>query len=225
MTTETGTQGAIEQPAFEKNETKKGFPLLTVIQLVLLAGLIVLYVLFFAGKKQLATDDQQMHAIEDRIEAAASAIAYVRSEQLMEEYGLAKKMREEFELEQLRMENDLNRRQRTFQTEVESFQRSINAGTISMEQAQVKEQELMLKQQELIQLNDTYRERLATKEFEMNVELLEKISDFLDRYNKEAGYDYILGYSRGGGILHANPKHDITVQVLEKLNAEYKSSN
>lgn len=225
MTTETGSQDALGQSAIEKNEVRKGLSLSVVFQIVLFAGLIVLYALFFLGKKQGTTDDEQLHAIEDRIEAATSSIAYVRSELLMEEYALAIKMRDDFEVEQLRMENDLSRRQRTFQNEVETFQRSISAGTIALEQAQAKEQELMLKQQELIQLNDTYRERLATKEFEMNVELLEKISDFLERYNTEAGYDYILGYSRGGGILHAEPKHDITQQVLERLNAEYKTSN
>ncbi len=223
MTTETSSQDATVQTAPEQLYEKKRVPVISIIQVLLFIGLIVLYALFFLGKNQTSDQHDSLVAIEDRIERATSSIAYVRSELLMADYELANKMRADFDAEQAQMESDLSRRQRNFQNEVESFQRGINNATISMEQAQIKEQELMVKQQELIQLNDTYRERLARKEYEMNLELLEKISEFLERYNQEKGYDYILGYSPGGGILFADKQHDITDQVLQRLNAEYNA--
>lgn len=203
---------------------RKKLPLITIVNILLFCGLLVLYGLKFFGSKGSEEQQEQLVGIEERLAESSSSIAYVNSELLMEGYELAISMRTEFEAEQTRLENDLSRRQRSFQSEVESFQRSINNATISMEQAQVREQELMLQQQELMQLNDTYRERLATKEYEMNLELLQSISDFLARYNIASGHDYILGYSMGGGILYADRKHDITSQVLEKLNEEYRAS-
>lgn len=212
------------QPEKDQSMAKRGLAVFAIINALLFVGLVVLYVLFFTSTDQVEDQQEQLTQIEKQISGSVSSIAYVNSDVLMEEYELAIIMRVEFEEEQRRLERDLNRRQRTFQTEVEGFQRSINAGTIALDRAQEREQELMLMQQELMQLNDTYRERLAVKEFEMNVELLEKISDFLERYNKEAGHDFILGYSRGGGILFADQSHDITAHVLRLLNAEYLES-
>jgi outer membrane protein len=209
-----------------KSAGKSGkIPFSTIVNLLLFIGLIVIYALFFLQRGEESDQQQdQLLEIRERISEAGAAIAYISSDRLMDEYDLAKKMREEFDGEQRRLENDLERRQRTFQTEVERFQQNIQSGTISMDQAQIREQELMQMQQELLQSTDTYRERLAVKEFEMNLELLEKISDFLERFNTEAGYDFILNYSRGGGILYAHPVHDITTEVIEKLNSEYRSS-
>lgn len=224
MTTETNEQGANVQPEKDQSMAKRSLPVFAIINALLFVGLVVLYFLFFTRTDQVEDHQEQLTQIEKQISGSVSSIAYVNSDVLMEEYELAIIMRVDFEEEQRRLERDLNRRQRTFQTEVEGFQRSINAGTISLDRAQEREQELMLMQQELMQLNDTYRERLAIKEFEMNVELLEKISDFLERYNKEAGHDFILGYSRGGGILFADQSHDITQNVLRLLNAEYLDS-
>ena len=224
MTTETNLQEASEQPVSNQSKNSKSLPVFTIINALLFVGLVVLYVLFFTRSDQVDDQKEQLTQIEKQISGSVSSIAYVDSDVLLEEYELAIIMRVEFEEEQRRLERDLTRRQQTFQNDVEGFQRSINAGTISLDRAQEREQELMLMQQELMQLNDTYRERLAIKEFEMNVELLEKISDFLERYNKEAGHDFILGYSRGGGILFADQSHDITQTVLRLLNAEYLES-
>jgi adenine deaminase len=89
-----------------------------------------------------------------------------------------------------------------------------NRRNFSMENAQRKEQELMQMRDDLMQLNDTYTSRLMTKELEMNTELYGKITELLDRYSKEAGYDYILGFSIGGGILYASAQHDITNIII-----------
>lgn len=194
-----------------------------IINIALFVGLVVLYVLQFGGFGGEADEPaRQAVAVERQPDQAGNLIAFVDNEVLMDDYMLAVKMLADFEAEQRRLENDLDRRQRNFQTEVERFQRDIERGHVTMEQAQVLEQELMRQQQDLYQLSDTYRDRLARKEFEMNSELLDKIRDFLDRYNEGKGYDFILGYARGGGILHANKAHNITDEVLRLLNEEYE---
>lgn len=207
----------------EKKAVSKKVSYTTVINLVLFCGLIVLYALYFAGIRGNAskTQEEQISTLAEKVKEGTANIAFISSDRLMENYELAKKMREEFDQEQTRLENDLARRQRGFQSEVEKFQRDIQAGTISMDRAQAKEQELMQQQQELYQLNESFTNRLMQKEVEMNAKLLEKITEFLTRYNEAHGYDYILGFSRGGGILYASQQHDITDDVLEKLNAEH----
>jgi len=226
MTNEIQNQMQEDVASSQKKSEARKINYSTLINLVLFCGLIILYALYFVGisGKERIAQDEQITELAEKISEGAASIAYISSDKLMEDYELAKKMREDFQAEQTRMENDLSRRQRNFQAEVEKFQRDIQAGTISMERAQAREQELMLQQQELYQLNDSFSNRLMQKEIEMNNELLEKITEFLERYNQAYDYDYILGFSKGGGILYAKEQHDITADVLEKLNAEYLSN-
>lgn len=225
MTSETNQQ-AESGHAMQKMDSKikKKVPLVSIINILLFCGLLVLYALYFFKVNTDTDQSQELTDIKEKVSEASSSIAYVNSERLMEEYELAVKMREDLEKEQIRLENDLARRQQTFQSDVEGFQRSISAGTISIDNAEAREKELMQVQEELMQLSGTYRERLGRQEFDMNLELLTVVSDFLERYNKEMDYDFILGYTRGGGILHAEPRHDITEQVLTTLNAEFRAS-
>ncbi len=200
----------------------KRFPLLTAINLLLLAGLLLLYGLWFFGPLSPAEPAERVQAARLAVPGEGSwTVAYVDSDLLMEEYDLAIQMRNDFEAEQHRLENNLNRRQRQFQAEVEQFQKDIATGEVHTDLAQMKERELMMMQQELFELSDAYREQLAVKEFEMNLTLLESITDFLERFNRETNYDFILNYSLGGGVLHAKREHDITREVLRRLNAEY----
>lgn len=228
MSTENN-QGETNQMSKEEVGVSKRskIPNVTIINVVLLVGLLVLYALYFyptltsPNATVLADESAQ---IEEKIAGEALDIAYVNSDTLMSKYTLAKKMRADFETEQKRLENDLKNKQTSFQTDVETFQRQIQQGSISMEEGQAREQELMQRQQEIIQLNDTYSNRLMMQEMEMNQDLYQKITDLLGRYNQEMDYDYILGFSPGGGILYASKKHDITEDILKRLNDEHDAN-
>ncbi len=211
----------------DARDGRRGLSKAMAVNIVLFAGLIILYALHFAGQPQTPAGaaPEQMALIEEQVEQAGNRIAYINNQLLMEEYQLAIQLRSDFEAEQDRLEQDLNRRQRNFQSEVERFQRELSTGRIAAEEAGLKEQELMQAQQDLIRLNETYRDRLAQQEFEMNNRLLERVGDFLERYNRQKGFDFILGYARGGGILFADPSHDITAEVIDRLNREYTPGN
>ncbi len=199
-----------------------------IINVVLFLGLIVLYVFNFwppSGKDTETPVKEELTELSQIINDGSFNIAYVDSDTLMARYTLASKLREELEAEQRRLENDLQRKQLSFQEDVESFQRQIQLGMITAENGQVKEQELMQRQQELIQLNDSYTNSLMRRELEMNRELYGNITDILERYNQEMNYDYILGFTPGGGILYANKKHNITEQIISRLNAEQDATN
>lgn len=230
MSTENQNQETV-QPNPDPIPKSSRIPNVTIINVVLLIGLLVLYALNFLPARQdsetTATQEtsEEISAMSDILAEGAFHIAFVHSDTLMNQYKLAVSMRSEFEAEQRRLESDLQSRQQSFQEEVESFQRQAQLGLITRDDAQAKEQELMLQQQELIELNDTYANRLMAKEMEMNVELYQKITDLLERFNQEMGYDYILGFSPGGGILYAREKHDVTREVLNRLNNEYDTTN
>lgn len=230
MTTEN--QSSTPEPQSQSSvPSRSKIPNITIINVALLVGLLVLYAIQFFPLQPQASEENspgteaEISAMAEALEEGAFHIAYVNSDTLMNRYKLAVSMRNDFEAEQRRLENNLQTRQQTFQDEVESFQRQAQLGLITREQAQTKEQELMLQQQELVQLNDTYANRLMVKEAEMNQELYLKITDILERFNQEMGYDYILGFTPGGGILYAKEQHDITEEILSMLNSEYDATN
>jgi outer membrane protein len=201
---------------------KTKIPNVTIINVALFVGLIILYVINFlpAGSKSEGSEKAYDEFTEILAEGAFH-IAYVNSDSLISNYKLAIEMRANMETAQRRLESDLSKRQRTFQEDVESFQRQVQLGMLTAERGQAREQELMERQQQLRQLNDTYTNQLMMQDVEMNKELYKNITDVLERFNQEAGFDYILGFTPGGGILHANKKHDITAQILQRLNSEY----
>jgi outer membrane protein len=205
--------------------SKSRIPNVTILNIVLLVGLLVLYALQFLPRANnvsaSATENVSAGTLTERItDDGAFHIAYVNSDSLMARFSLAQKMRSDLEADQRRMDNDLKRKQQTWQEDVQSFQRQVQLNMVSQENGQKKEQELMQRQQELIQLNDNYANQLMTKEMEMNRELYNKITNMLERYNQEMNFDYILGFSPGGGILYANQKHDITEEIIKRLNQE-----
>ena len=74
----------------------------------------------------------------------------------------------------------------------------------------------------LDQKKQQYTQRVADQEMNMNLRLVDSVTTFLRRFNKQYKFDYILGYKTGGEILIANDTLDITQTVLGALNTEYQ---
>jgi len=223
MTTETNPQNTNAPEVETRKSSTPKCNLNSILPIVALIGVLALLVLHFTGigKGVINLGAGQQTTEGQQAAEAGIRIAYINSAILMQDYELAIQLRTDFEAERTRLTNELSRRQRSFQNEVERFQREVQSGSISSSSAQAREQELMQQQQELVQLNETYTNRLMQKEVDMNQELLDAINEFLIRFNAERNFDYVLGMAEGGGILYAAEKHNITDEVLAKLNEEY----
>lgn len=208
----------------ETTSPKSRIPNVTILNIVLLVGLLALYALQFlpSARNAIASTGENVSetTISDKIAEGAFHIAYVNSDTLMARFNLAQKLRTDLEAEQRRLDSDLKKKQQSWQEDVQSFQRQIQLNMLTQENGQKKEEELMQRQQELIQLNDNYANQLMTREMAMNTELYKMITNMLERYNQEMNFDYILGFSPGSGILYANQKHDITEEIIKRLNQE-----
>ncbi|MEZ5197171.1 MAG: OmpH family outer membrane protein [Bacteroidales bacterium] len=116
-------------------------------------------------------------------------------------------------------------KQKAFETDAAHFQDQVQKQSISEQSAQVIYEQLMAKQQDLYALQEQYASEMQQKEFEMNVVLLDSVRNYLERLNKVYNYDYILGYNTAGNIFLAKDTFDITSQILEGLNKEYRLAN
>jgi outer membrane protein len=153
-------------------------------------------------------------------------IAFVNIDTLNEKYlfiaDYVKAMKKRKETIEAQLQAMMNQ----FQNDYEAFQQSVQAGIAP--QAELEKQKRKLEQQQKeIQNKQLQMDNLALELQEKNEQLQRDIKEFMKRFNN-GKYDYIISYSDAlPNVLYANPKYDITKEVLDALNKEYleKKSN
>jgi len=193
------------------------FNLNTLLILVLLAGLVILYILHFAGGKK---QDAMMPVLQKS--GKSMSIVYINLDTLNSRYEYVNALRSDLEATGNRMQKEILGEQAAFEKEAAQFQQQVQANAITEERAKVVYEQLMQKQQALLEKKEVYTQQIAEKEIGMNMQLVDSVVSFLKRYNLQYGYDYIMGYKAGGEILYGNDTLDITREVLDALNAEYQ---
>ncbi len=191
--------------------------ILTVTNVVLFVGLIVLY---FLVLKPGGNEPTNM-ALVQKVSGGAVTVAYVNSDSILVHYDLVKSMRKDLEAKTARLENELKSKQASFEKDAAYFQEQVSKKTISEASAQEIYGQLMGEQQKLYELREQYSNDLSKQEFDLNVLLIDSLNNFLERYNQKMHFDYILSYNKGGSILAANDSLDITRDVLKLLNEEF----
>ena len=151
-------------------------------------------------------------------------IAYVEVDSLMTQFEFAKEKTQELEKKSLNARNTLTQKGNQLQSAANNFQQKLqNNGFTSREQAESVQQQLQRQQNDLAALQARFESELANETQKFNVALRDSLNHFLDIYNKDKKYDMILAKS-GDNILLANPKYDITQDVINGLNKRYQKS-
>jgi outer membrane protein len=186
-----------------------------ILNIIALIGVIVLFILYF-------TEHTSSYSSDIKSKKSAMAIGFVNSDSIMANYELVKVMKTDLETKQKKAEDNFTIQQKSFETQVTEYQKKMQSNSLSIDQAKNTEKMLGQQQQTLLALKDQLSQTLADEELKMNIALQDSIMNFLKRYNIKHNYDYVLGFSKGSGILFANDKFDISKEIIEGLNKEYK---
>lgn len=146
-----------------------------------------------------------------------SAIVFVNSDSLLNNYDLFNVLKINIEAKQDSIDRLLKGRANDLEREIQIYQKQA-IGMTDMEKQQTEER-LMQKQQALMQLKEELLGMLGDEEAALNDSIHNNLIGYLREFNTIKNYNYILGYQKGGGILLANDALDITGVVLEGLNA------
>ncbi len=195
-----------------------------IVAVIALLGVIALFVLHFTGNDE-EQEKTKAQAITMNREMPSSSIAFINSDEVLQQYDLVKKLSDDLGKERDIKDKDITAKQKAYQDDAAYFQEQVQNQTISQQSAEEIYQQLMVRQQELYQLQDQYSAELAQKEMEMNVVILDSIRNYLKRMNMTADFDYILSYNSMGNILFAKDTFNITPQVIQGLNLEYAEKN
>jgi outer membrane protein len=195
----------------------------------ILFGIAILFLVYrqFIGGNSPAEGDAAGAKKPNRVLVADSgntmgAVAFVNTDTLLQKFESFKAMREAFEKKSLQAENELGSQMRALESEYMDVQKKIQAGTMTETLIKDAEQSLGRKQQELAMLREQKTGQLMDEEKNLSKKLNDQIFDYMQEYAPSHGLKYVLGYTRGGGILYAADSLDITPAVLEGLNSKYK---
>jgi len=146
--------------------------------------------------------------------------AYVDTSKLIQEYKEMKEVEAEFTAKSDSIKGELDTMAQDFQKEVEDYQANMNS--MSVDKRKEVEQTLMRKQQ-MIQQQQQMRGNQLREESDTVIDsIVSKVKGYVKDYGKDNGYTYIFGSNESANIMYAKDGLDITEEILEKLNAEYK---
>ena len=144
----------------------------------------------------------------------------------MNNYQLAVELNEAFLKKQEDRRTELNIKAKAIDQEGTEFQRKLqNNGFISEARAIEARDQLLVKQENFRRLQQEMMDKASREQSELNNQLFDEITNFLKEYNKEKGFSIVLSTQLGGNVLYAEDGFDITKEIVDRLNANYKKGD
>jgi outer membrane protein len=195
------------------------------LNIILILAVAGLYFLHFNEKKASTptTPKTEAQVVSPKMDLKASSIVYVNSDSLMDNYDLVKEVKKELERERAAAEKQFAAEYRTLEAEYNDLK--AKAATMTEEQGMAKQQELAMKEQKLTDYRDELNEKLTLNELKKTQKIQEEIEAYLKSNYSGTSYSYILGHTKGGGILYSKNALDITKEVLDGLNKTYQAQH
>ena len=152
--------------------------------------------------------------------ACTDKVAFVDNSKLLNDYQEKKDIETKLKGQISAYERKRDSISMAFQTEARAF--DAQAKTLPQNVAQKKYNELMQKSQILQQHLQQEEQKIQMESQTQMDSLLSKVKKNIKEYGKQKGYTFILGANDGGSVLYGTEKKDITKEVTEYLNNQYK---
>jgi len=192
-----------------------------ILNIVLTAAVIALFVLFFTGKDNKpsfsASEGQESMALPGE-----GSIVYIQVDSLMNQFDMFHALRTELEAKAKLIDDDLTKKGRAFERDVNDFDEKIQKGLLTRSQAETQQQQLAARQQELQQYGQQKQMEIAEEEQVLLNRVLDELKTFLASYNETHNYALILTTSAStNNVIIGNKGLNITKDVVIGLNAKY----
>jgi outer membrane protein len=116
------------------------------------------------------------------------------------------------------MEAELQRSGQQLQSQAAAFQQKVQAGGMSQTEGEAQQRKLYQMQQSLETRRQALTEQFLKEQDAFNKEIHDRLDKFLEDYNKDKHYDFILSYTPGSNIMYADKRLDITQDVIKGMN-------
>lgn len=192
--------------------------LLTILNVVLLIGLVGIYVLFFNSKSESKHNPEATAPVK----AGALKIAYINTDTLMANYQYALDLQKDLEAYRASQENSYKQQTAQFQNDYNNYMK--NGKNLTLTQQQNTEAELKKRADKLQTLESQLTQQIQEKTIKESEKMTNAVYAFIREYNKDnQQFDLILAKSFASSpVLYGNEGMDITKEIVAGLNKEYK---
>lgn len=204
-----------------------------IINVILAAGVAVLFYLYTSLKKNIEVMGMQA-ATTTALQTPATLnasnaslkeakIAYLNIDSLDFKYEYILDNSKELRNKQAALESQYSSMVTKFQADYQELQQAYQAGL--RPQAELEKEKGRLEQMQYeIASKEKQMQMLQEEVGKKQGDMLKHVSSFITKFNN-GRYDYILAYtSNVSSVLYAKPDLDLTKEILDGLNAEYKAS-
>ncbi len=152
-------------------------------------------------------------------------IAYIDTDSLLRAYEYAVHLQEELLKKEEKSRTDFNEQAKKYQGQMTEFQRKLqNNGFLSRDRAEQEQRRLLQKEQELQSLNTKLSNELMQEQENLNRQLRDTLTTFLEIYNADGRYQLILSNTLGDNVLYSAKGVNITNEIIDALNARYSAT-
>ena len=200
-------------------ETNKFSKILLACNAVLLLGLVGIYILHFTSAPKSKVNAEATAPIQKE---GGLTIAYVDTDSLLANYQYAKDLETELLAFKDQQEKYYQQQVAKFQNDYQSYLK--NVSTMTLKQQQDTEAELKARAEKMASLEQELMSKVAERQIEENTKLLNAIFAFVREYNAaNQQFDIVLRKTfENSPTLYLNPGMDITQEIVDGLNEEYK---
>lgn len=189
----------------------KAHLLFKIISLLSLAGIIVLFILFFLPEKQ-----------DNTTKPSEVSFAFVDTDTLLGNYDFVDDVEIELADLEKRFQDQYAASANALQKEYNDYLKKGTAGLLTLSEQKKTEEKLAKKQEDLAALNEQLTQQLMMAKQLKNMEVHDTIVNYIARYNQKKKFTFVFEKAYGVGLLFANQAYDITQEVLVGLNKEYE---
>jgi outer membrane protein len=155
----------------------------------------------------------------------ASKSVFVNLDVLNEKYEFIQDLSASAQAEQRALESKYQAKGQKLQEDYMAFQQKAQQGLLSENQISTEQEAFAKRKEELDQL-ELQSQSLMEKIQKRNEEANENLRAYIKEYNKSSNYNYVFAFSNNplSQVLLADDSLDITSEILEGLNNQYKNS-
>lgn len=185
------------------------------LSIIAVIGVGILFGMHFSGNKSSVAGKSASGSASG---TGSSKIAYVNIDSLEANYVYLKSKKDEFAKRQENMNMELQRSAQQIEADIVNVQRKYESNTLTQAEGEAAQKRIAQMKLSLDTRKNAMTEQLLREQDEFNENLQKSLDAFLEEYNKDKGYDYILSYARSGSILYKNTALDITKEVIDGMN-------
>ena len=175
-----------------------------------------------ACNKQGAETETEAEVPAEAGEVTGLKVGYIEIDSLMSQYQFCVDYNLLLNQKSDNAANTLQQKQRALQQHAAALQKKYESnGFTTRDELENAQNQLAREQQDLAELEQRLTNELAMENAKLNAELRDSIQAFLKVYNKTKKYDYVM-VKAGDNLLVANPKYNITNDIVKGLNKRYK---